>query len=111
LSGFALLKCFTNNKTISERINIRGWTHVLLVNTSCSHLHSFCATGVSSGLATRATLTRVSRSRMGQTIYTVWTCFWFNFCILLRDCFWLSFKWYVFLTKRSAKEPAVLGNT
>jgi hypothetical protein len=24
LSGFALLKCFTNNKTISERINIRG---------------------------------------------------------------------------------------
>jgi hypothetical protein len=28
---------------------------------SCSHLHNFCATGGSSGLATRVILTRMSR--------------------------------------------------
>jgi hypothetical protein len=40
-------------QTISMRSNVREWTHVLLVNTPCLHLHSFCAAGVSSSLATR----------------------------------------------------------
>jgi hypothetical protein len=35
------------------------------VNTPCSHLHSFCATVVNSGLATKLTLTRVLRGKMG----------------------------------------------
>jgi hypothetical protein len=43
------------------RINSREWTKVLLVNAPCSHLHSFCANGVGSGLPTRVTLTWVSR--------------------------------------------------
>jgi hypothetical protein len=33
------------------RSNVREWTRVLLVNTTCSHLQSFCAAGVNSGLA------------------------------------------------------------
>jgi len=33
----------------------------------CSHLHNVCATGVSSGLATKVTLTRVSH-RMGGSL-------------------------------------------
>jgi hypothetical protein len=40
------------------------------VNTTCSHLHSFCATGVSSGLATSLTLSRVSRGRLGDLLMT-----------------------------------------
>jgi hypothetical protein len=35
-------------QTISMRSKFRQWTHVLFVNTPCSHLHSFSATGVSS---------------------------------------------------------------
>lgn len=37
----------------------------------------FCATGVSSGLTTRATLTRVLR-RLGQSVTWQWTCFWLH---------------------------------
>jgi hypothetical protein len=45
-----------------DRSNVPERTQVLLLNTSCSHLHSsFFATGMSSGLAKRVTLTRVSR--------------------------------------------------
>jgi hypothetical protein len=53
------------------------------VNRPCSHLRHFCATGVSSGLATRVTLTRVSRGRLGVSITRGWTCFWSNFCTWL----------------------------
>jgi hypothetical protein len=51
---------------ISMWRNVREWADILLLNISCSHLHSFCATGVSSGLATMATLTRVSQGRLGE---------------------------------------------
>jgi hypothetical protein len=44
------------------------WTHAVLVNTSCSHLRSFRATGVGSGLAARVTLTRVSRKSVENLI-------------------------------------------
>jgi hypothetical protein len=68
-------------QTISMRSNVREWTHVLLVNTPCSHLKSFCVTGVSCGLATGETLTRVSPGEVWIVCYTGgWTCFWFNFC-------------------------------
>jgi hypothetical protein len=39
-------------QTISMRSNVWEWTR-LLVNKSWSYLHSFCATGVSSGLAAK----------------------------------------------------------
>jgi hypothetical protein len=61
LSGYALLMLHQKQQTILMRGSGREWTYVLLVNTPCSHLHSFCATGVSSGLATRVTLTRLLR--------------------------------------------------
>jgi hypothetical protein len=47
--------------------NIRGWPHVLIVNIPCSLLHSFCASGMSSGLATRVKLSTVSRGRLGES--------------------------------------------
>jgi hypothetical protein len=55
---------------------------------TCSHLHSFCATGVSSGLATRVTSNRVWRGRLGESITWSWTCFWFNFCTVVRITIW-----------------------
>jgi hypothetical protein len=54
-------------QTISMQSNVREWTHVLLVNTPCSQLHSFCKSGVSSGLATRVTLTRISGGKFGES--------------------------------------------
>jgi hypothetical protein len=57
-------------KTISMLSTVREWTHVLHANTPCSHLHSFCATGVSRGLATMVTLTRVSRGKLSRVHYT-----------------------------------------
>jgi hypothetical protein len=75
-------------QTISMRSNVQELTHVLLMNTPCSHLYSFCASGLSSDLATRVTLTRVSRGRLGESITRGWTCFWFHFCTIVRDCFW-----------------------
>jgi hypothetical protein len=91
LLGYAQLNGSGKEANASMRNNVREWTHLLLVNTPCWHLHSFCATGVSSGLATRATLTRVSHGRLGEPITRGWTCFWFNFCTVVRNCCWVTF--------------------
>jgi hypothetical protein len=76
-------------QTISMRSNIREWTYVLLVNTSRSHLHSFCATGVSSGLSTRMTLTRALRGGWKSLFILGWTWFWFNFYTVVCDCLFM----------------------
>jgi hypothetical protein len=60
------------------------------VKTPCLHLHSFCATGVSSSLATGVTLTRVSRRRLGEYCRG-WTLFWFHFLTAVRDCYLVAF--------------------
>lgn len=39
------------------------------MNTPCSHLHIFCAAGVSSGLAVLITLTAVSRGSVGESSF------------------------------------------
>lgn len=49
---------------------------------------------VNSGLATRATLARVWRGRLGESIVQGWTCFRFHLCTVLSDCFCVS-KWCV----------------
>jgi hypothetical protein len=56
-----------------------------------SHLHTFWSNGVSSGLATRMTLTRVSRGRLGESVTRGRSCFWFHFCAVVRDCCWVAF--------------------
>jgi hypothetical protein len=48
-----------HQQMILTQSNVREWTHVPIMNTSCSHLHSFWTTSVSSSLATRVTLTWV----------------------------------------------------
>jgi hypothetical protein len=55
-------------QTISMLSNVRDLTYVLLVNTPYSHQHSFSATGLSSGLATRVTFTGVSRRSLRESI-------------------------------------------
>jgi hypothetical protein len=49
-------------QTITMRNN------VLLKNTARSHLHSYLVSGMSRGLTTRVTLTRVSRRRLGSLL-------------------------------------------
>jgi hypothetical protein len=55
--------------------SVSGWNwqilsliFILLVNTPWYYLHTFCATWMSSDLATRVTLIRVSRWRLGEYI-------------------------------------------
>jgi hypothetical protein len=43
------------------RSKVTGWTHILLANTTFSHLHGVCASGVSSSLAVSVTLNWMSR--------------------------------------------------
>jgi hypothetical protein len=94
LSGYALPKASwapANDVEAKECSRIK-LIHFILVNTSYLQLHSFWATGVSSGLATK--MTRASRGRFGEFIIRGWTCFWFNFCTAVRDGCRLLFKLY-----------------
>jgi hypothetical protein len=50
------------------RSNVREWTHILLVNTPCLYLHSFCANGVSIVLTTRVSLALMSRVLLGECV-------------------------------------------
>jgi hypothetical protein len=57
-----------------------------------SHLHSFCAGDVSSGLATRMTLTWVSRGSLGEAVTGGgWAYFWFNSYAVVCVCYWVVF--------------------
>jgi hypothetical protein len=60
-------------QTISMGSNVREWTRVPFVNTPCSYLHSFCATGVSSGIARRVTLTK-GHGGCWESVTRRWTC-------------------------------------
>jgi hypothetical protein len=62
------------------------WAYVLLMNTSCLHLQSFCAVGDSNNWATGFTLTGVSWRKFGKSntqgkyllslpYYTTWLLF------------------------------------
>jgi hypothetical protein len=93
LSGYALLNASQQQQTISVRSNVRELTHVQLVNTPCSHLHGFCANGVSSGLATRVTFIGVSQDRLGEYFTGVdLLLISFLYRNLVRDCCWVAFE-------------------
>jgi uncharacterized protein YoaH (UPF0181 family) len=55
-------------QTITMGSDVRERIHLLVVKTPCSHLHSFCANGVSSGLAIGVTLTRLSLGILGEGV-------------------------------------------
>lgn len=53
----------------------------------------FCASGVSTGLATRVTVTLVSLGRLGGVLRGGGPASDQNFCTVVRDCRGLRFKW------------------
>jgi hypothetical protein len=57
LGGLRISTCFTKSRKLFRcEVMFVYYEHVLLVNIRCLYLHDFCASGVSSGLATRVTL-------------------------------------------------------
>jgi hypothetical protein len=60
------------------------------MNTRSTHLQNFGATGVSSDLAARVTLTQVSQGRLGES-YTDLDLLLIPFCTAVHDCCWVSF--------------------
>jgi hypothetical protein len=86
-----IAKCFTNSsKQFWYEVMIKN-KNILLVNTPCSHLHSFCAVDMNSGLATRVTLTRESLGRLGESITQGLACFWFHVDTAVHDYCWVAF--------------------
>jgi hypothetical protein len=91
LTGYLLHE---QQQVISIWSYVREWTHVLLVNTPCAHLHSFCAYFVSNGLAPRVTLIRVSRVWLRESVTRGLTCNvpqYVIFVALLFKCYTLYF--------------------
>jgi hypothetical protein len=84
LSRFALI---TVLRTSADEFDTK-WTHILLVDKPCSNVRSFCASGVSSGLATR-----VSRGRFLETVTRIGPCSDFIFVMLYVIVGGLHFKW------------------
>jgi hypothetical protein len=70
LKGEALLNAQEQQQMITMSSDVLERTHVLLGITPCFHMHSFCATCVSSGLATRVTLTRVLQERSESLLHS-----------------------------------------
>jgi hypothetical protein len=76
LSSYSALPCQDTHcqmiheklRTNSMRSDVREWTHFVVVNKPCSHLNSFCAAGVSSGLATEVTLIECN-GEVGRNYY------------------------------------------
>jgi hypothetical protein len=82
-------KCFANSRRRFRCEVMFENQHTFVGSTQCLHLHSFCATDTSSGLATVVILTRVLRWRLGEFITREWTCFWFLFCDVVCDS-WIA---------------------
>jgi hypothetical protein len=55
------------------------------------NLHSFCATDVSSGLATRVTLNWESWKRFGESLHGSFVQLLLHCCFLVRKFFWVTF--------------------
>jgi hypothetical protein len=56
--------------TFSMLTRVSAWTQVLLLCARCLYVQSFCATDVSSDLATGVAVTRVLRGRLEESIIT-----------------------------------------
>jgi len=83
LLGYALLSASQKQHTISMRSNYREWTGVLLTNIF-SHLHRFCATVLSSGLARKWTSPWCHGVRWESLLHGSLLCFWFHFLTVIR---------------------------
>jgi hypothetical protein len=76
----SLIRHFPVQQTIEMRSTVRELT-------LSAHPHSFCITGVSSGLATRMTLTSMSRGRLGKFIARGVDLLLISFFTVVLDCF------------------------
>jgi hypothetical protein len=85
-----IAKCFTySSKQFLCEVMFEN-EHTFCLWIQYVHTHRICPTGVSNGLATAVTLTRVSRGRSEEPITRGWTCFRFHFCTAVCDC-WVAF--------------------
>lgn len=83
--NISINKYFTNSsKRFWFKVVFREWTHVLLLNTPYSYLHSVFRTGMSSGLANRMNLALASRG-VGRVYYTGVDLLLVSFYIVVRD--------------------------
>jgi hypothetical protein len=80
----SITKCSTNSSRQVRWEVILENEHVPLVNTPRSHPPSFCATGVSSSLATMVFLNGVTRTKLSLLHGGVPTSI--SFCTVLRYC-------------------------
>jgi hypothetical protein len=98
--SYSILSCqgthcwMLHEQTISVRSNVREWTHALLVNTPYSHLQSFCVAAVSRRIATRVTLTCVSRVELAVSEAQIKQHHIRSLCRSTLLLFGLCFKWY-----------------
>lgn len=81
LSGNVLLNASQQQQMTLMQSNFQEQSHILLENTPCSHLHSFCATGMSSDLLTTATMTWVS-------LESLWVCYMGATLLLISFLYW-----------------------
>jgi hypothetical protein len=70
-----IAKCFTISRKWFPREVMFGNKHILLMNTRCLHLRSSCASGLSSDLATKETLTLLLQRSFRDFATRVWTSF------------------------------------
>jgi hypothetical protein len=63
LSGYALINASWTATKDTVWSNVWEWIHILFLNTLSSHVHTLCASDLSSSLTSRVTLARVSWGR------------------------------------------------
>jgi hypothetical protein len=98
-------------QTISVRNSVREWTHVLLVNKPCSRLHSFCATGMSSGLAVRMFLTRVLREVVARVYCTTMDLLMISFSYRSTQLFWVADSSSVYTDTKGCRHRRCIINS
>jgi hypothetical protein len=91
LSGQHTATRFTNSrKWFWCKVMFENEHTLCLWFAPCLHLHSFCETVKSSGLATGWPWLEY-QGRGWQNITQLWMHFWFHFCTAVCACYWAVF--------------------
>jgi hypothetical protein len=77
----------TGTKSFFEKLPRKN----VQVNAPCSHTHSFCVIGLSSGLANKYDLDSGVTVDVGQCITRGWICFSFYSSSVICHYYWVAF--------------------